>query len=324
MRVSVIAIALMVQVCFCSCERMFSNRYIVSDHELYETGELKSETWFHKEKTVGGRQISFAYSSEYFKDGRLKSEQWKYSGNRESKLEFYKNGHLKSEERHENDKIVYGMYFEEDGTVKKVIGKRTAEVSARPSCSQDKHSICTLTFDAVGDTNGEGEYTIHAKGEPGKLTFIITGDFSYYAGFPLLPFPKDSRVLSENKKRNTEFIRRLLTTSALLIKPHSAECMKSAKWGTISVCFDFEGEKKPNRKILLTVEIRDSDGNMLATKSHECSDPRFDKGEVKIPYQGGIPVYPGIGGSIPLFLEGHLAAQQSQLIIIFQEQREIL
>ena len=109
-------ILLLVAACFSGC----TAHSIVSDYKLYDTGKPKSEgTVFSK-----GTPTTFGYTSEYFKNGQLKSEQWLQDGRPFVKLTFYENGRLKSEERFYNDEITYAKYYAEDGKVYQTIGER--------------------------------------------------------------------------------------------------------------------------------------------------------------------------------------------------------
>jgi len=104
-----------------------NNRSIIKDHELYDTGEVKSKAVSFVNGTSGGD----SYVSEYFKSGRLKSEQWSRDNRPVVKLEFYENGLLKSEERFFGGELTYGAYYSEDGELNRTSGQRLRSASKK-------------------------------------------------------------------------------------------------------------------------------------------------------------------------------------------------
>ena len=92
----------------------------IHDYELYDTGEVKSEGVAF----INGTSCKYSHVSEYFKSGRLKSEQWLRGDCPVVKLEFYENGRLKVEERFLSGELTYGAYYAEDGKINRTSGKR--------------------------------------------------------------------------------------------------------------------------------------------------------------------------------------------------------
>ena len=107
-----------------------SGRTLVTDCRLYDSGELRSVGGVASDSKQKGlfeaeHVKRYGYASEYFKNGRLKSEQWSDDGGPLVQLEFYENGRLKSEERFDNDKLSYGAYYSKEGKPEKTIGQRS-------------------------------------------------------------------------------------------------------------------------------------------------------------------------------------------------------
>ncbi|MHC4443637.1 MAG: toxin-antitoxin system YwqK family antitoxin [Planctomycetota bacterium] len=105
------------------CSR-FANMTRVSDHSMYNTGELKMVGCTHSYNGYTERKMSAGYTSKYFKNGRLQSETFSINGKPKTKLGFYKNGRLKLEERFDRNQLVYGVYYAEDGSIIKSVGNR--------------------------------------------------------------------------------------------------------------------------------------------------------------------------------------------------------
>lgn len=125
MRMTLLSILLMVAVGLCGCSSSPNKHSIVKDYELYDSGEPKMTILAANYKAVGQRPVPlYSYTSEYFKNGRLKYEQWSTSDQEQVELEFYKNGRLKSEERYWNKEVAFGAYYDEDGRPVKTVGKR--------------------------------------------------------------------------------------------------------------------------------------------------------------------------------------------------------
>ncbi len=89
----------------------------VRDYDLYDTGEPRRQAVFYSEGP-------FENLSEYFPDGRLKSEQWLRNSAPLVKLTFYENARLKSEERFFNTHLIYAVHYAEDGAVQRELGRR--------------------------------------------------------------------------------------------------------------------------------------------------------------------------------------------------------
>jgi len=107
------------------CSRLSANRSIIRDYELYDSGEPKTTIGAADYKALGEPQVSlYSYTSEYFKNGRLKCEQWSANGRKQMKLEFYEDGRLKSEERYLNKEVAFGAYYDEEGRPVKTVGNR--------------------------------------------------------------------------------------------------------------------------------------------------------------------------------------------------------
>ncbi len=104
-----------------------TSQSLVIDGERYESSELKS---VGAVSSSDGHRI-YGYQSEYFKNGRLKAEQWSDGGGPLVRLEFHKNGMLKSEERYWNNQVSYGAYYGPDGRLEKTQGQRYAPDSQR-------------------------------------------------------------------------------------------------------------------------------------------------------------------------------------------------
>ena len=77
------------------------------------------------------REYLFGCSDEYYKNGRLKSEQFSQGHSPLVKLEFYENGRLKSEERFDGGKVAFGAYYTEDGKLEKTVGQRFFRASEK-------------------------------------------------------------------------------------------------------------------------------------------------------------------------------------------------
>jgi antitoxin component YwqK of YwqJK toxin-antitoxin module len=107
----------------CGC----TNSAFIRDYRLYDSGEPNSIAEMckieDKSHILYSSEWEFTHSSEYYKDGHLKSEEWSSGGRPQSKLTFYESGRMKSEERFINDKLVYGIYYSEDGKIEQTTGK---------------------------------------------------------------------------------------------------------------------------------------------------------------------------------------------------------
>jgi antitoxin component YwqK of YwqJK toxin-antitoxin module len=110
------------------CSAMFGCRpqsAFIHDYKLYENGNPKSEADID---SIKSQFFSYKYEyyqshlTEYFENGRLKSEEWSQGHQPGSKLEFYENGQLKSEERYLNGKLVYGIYYTANGQTERTTG----------------------------------------------------------------------------------------------------------------------------------------------------------------------------------------------------------
>jgi antitoxin component YwqK of YwqJK toxin-antitoxin module len=110
------------------CSAMFGCRpsmAFIHDHKLYENGNPKSEADID---SIKSQFISYKYehyqrhSTEYYENGRLKSEEWSQGHQPGSRLEYYENSRLKSEERFLNGKLVYGVYYTENGQIERTSG----------------------------------------------------------------------------------------------------------------------------------------------------------------------------------------------------------
>ncbi len=110
----------------------------VKDHSLYETGELRTLGGAFVRSGYGGPVTTAGFASEYFKDGRLRSEAWSLDGQPVMKLSFYETGRLKSEQRLRNGETVYGVFYNEDGSVQRQIGEPTRLVSDSAIAQADK------------------------------------------------------------------------------------------------------------------------------------------------------------------------------------------
>lgn len=121
MRLVRFTILLLVVAGVCGCG---SSESLVRDYDLYDTGKPRGEAAYYSE---GG----FGHSSEYFENGRLKSQQWSRKRTPLIKLAFYENGRLKSEERFFNGQLAYGVYYTEDGGMERTIGRRLNWVSKK-------------------------------------------------------------------------------------------------------------------------------------------------------------------------------------------------
>ena len=103
--------------------RIYDNRY-------YATGELQSEGWtYHHYNTAVWPfaprvENLYGHSSEYYKNGRLKSLQWNETRSPLLRLEFYENGQLRLEERYLRGTVDYGAYYAADGRLEKTVGQR--------------------------------------------------------------------------------------------------------------------------------------------------------------------------------------------------------
>ena len=111
------------------CSAMFGCRpsmAFIHDYKLYENGNPKSEADIDSIKSSAFSFYKFedsqSHSTEYFENGRLKSEEWSQGHQPVSKLAFYENGQLKSEERFFNGKLVYGIYYTANGQVERTTG----------------------------------------------------------------------------------------------------------------------------------------------------------------------------------------------------------
>lgn len=94
-----------------------SQRHVIRECGLYDSGEPMMEAESYSEG-------AFVHTSKYFKNGRLKLEEWSKRGQPLVRLCFYDNGQLKSEERWFNDHLEYGTYYNEEGALISASGKR--------------------------------------------------------------------------------------------------------------------------------------------------------------------------------------------------------
>jgi len=97
-----------------------TNRSRIMDCERFDSGELKSVA----EVSKHDNHRHYAFKTEYFKNGRLKSEQWSKDSGLFVHLEFHKNGMLKSEERYSHNQIRYAAYYSSDGQLEKNQGRK--------------------------------------------------------------------------------------------------------------------------------------------------------------------------------------------------------
>ena len=117
MRAKFFMILVLVSFGFYGCR---SSRHIIRDYQLYDTGEIKHVGTYYSTE-------SFEHTTQYYQNGRLKSEDWLINHKPLVVLKFYDNSQLKSEERFFNGKITYGMYYTEDGRIEKTIGQILSE-----------------------------------------------------------------------------------------------------------------------------------------------------------------------------------------------------
>ena len=101
----------------CGCR---VNQSLVMDCERYDSGELKSIAAV----SVYEKHRNYSYKTEYFKNGRLKLEQWAAASGLLMRLEFHENGMLKSEERYLNNQIRYGATYGPEGQLEKTQGQK--------------------------------------------------------------------------------------------------------------------------------------------------------------------------------------------------------
>ncbi|MCP4711116.1 MAG: hypothetical protein GY869_21050 [Planctomycetes bacterium] len=98
-------------------------------NQLYDTGEIKTDGSIYSYKSgiyplTHNIDNLFSQSSDFYRDGRLKSEVWSQGSNPLLKLEFYEDGRLESEERFFNGMVVFGMYFTAEGELARTVGQR--------------------------------------------------------------------------------------------------------------------------------------------------------------------------------------------------------
>ena len=108
------AIIIVIGVALVGCR---SPRTVVKDHRFYDSGELMMEGEYFSVHDLG-------HGSEYFKNGRLKSEEWSRRGRPLVRLCFHPDGRIKSEERWNNDRLDYSIYYDEEGEIISTSGKR--------------------------------------------------------------------------------------------------------------------------------------------------------------------------------------------------------
>ncbi len=114
----IIRLSIISLICF-SISGCTYNRGMIHDYELHESGKPKkaSDVYFY------GENDRFTHSSEYYENGRLKSEEWSELDRPLHRIEFYESGRIKSEERYINGKLDYAAYYKEDGQVRQTTGQ---------------------------------------------------------------------------------------------------------------------------------------------------------------------------------------------------------
>ena len=115
MRSSLIVILALVGATGCA-----QRRSMVSDYRLYDTGEVRTVGMLESEG--GDRQTGLVL--EYFKNGRLKRSEFSHQGTPWMVVTFHENGRMESEERLRGDRIAFGAYYAEDGTLLRQVGRK--------------------------------------------------------------------------------------------------------------------------------------------------------------------------------------------------------
>ncbi len=120
-----------------------SGRSRVHDYQTYASGKPKAKS------SVMRSQDGFTQSqfTEYFENGRLKSEEWRDNGRPVFKLTFYENGQLQSEERYVDGQLQYGVYYSSTGAVERRAGDLSDWVVHQgrpPGSSTERGAVVTF------------------------------------------------------------------------------------------------------------------------------------------------------------------------------------
>jgi hypothetical protein len=113
-----------------------NSSYLVR-RELYDTGQPRLDDWSVLDVNPSRPPIP-GRESEFYPDGRLKSETWTVSGRPEVKLTFHENGRLKSEERFNGDRLEFAAYYDADGALAQTVGHRFGKEISPPSVTRSQ------------------------------------------------------------------------------------------------------------------------------------------------------------------------------------------
>jgi len=114
-----LAIIAAVGVAACGCTH---SRGFIRDYQRYDSGQPKGEAVVYYD----GKSQRQTHVSEFYENGRLKSDEWSEFNRPLIKLAFYESGRLKSEERFSNGQLTFGVYYSDAGEVERTIGERLA------------------------------------------------------------------------------------------------------------------------------------------------------------------------------------------------------
>ncbi|MHC4332320.1 MAG: hypothetical protein ACYSUV_01045 [Planctomycetota bacterium] len=123
------------------------------------------------------------------------------------------------------------------------------------------------------------DVTVRAVAEPGRMVFETVGTLPVKDGkrpsIQLVAAPDVADLWSKKRKELREATVQLLAAGERFVKPGhlSLRCVEDA--GQCEVRFLFMGPEGVERRIKVTVELRDANGVSLATMTRRCADGRI-------------------------------------------------
>jgi hypothetical protein len=128
-------------------------------------------------------------------------------------------------------------------------------------------------------TRTRKDVTVRAVAEPGRMIFETVGTLPVKDGkrpsIELLSAPDVADLRSEKRKELREATVQLLAAGGRFVKPGYFHLGCGEATGQCDVRFLFMGPETVERRIKVTVELRDANGVSLATMTRQCADGRI-------------------------------------------------
>ncbi len=115
---------------------------------------------------------------------------------------------------------------------------------------------------------------IDAVALPSRLAFTLKGNIVPGRPIPLLPAIRKAQEPTKEQEEAAKAVRQLLAHAGSFVEPWDVELRARRLRGMIAVKFEFLNEETPDRRIRLTVNLKDRSGKSLKSMSRLCKDAR--------------------------------------------------